>query len=138
MRIEMIEQLLDLIVSFDRTPFPDGAADGWFLALQGVEYRDARQAVMDHYGALGARDKSGAVRKCIPADIKARASALRDIRMREVNRNAPKLPGPRVGSTGRPAAVEAELAAARARVAARQTDRADLVRRQMLHERVAA
>lgn len=138
MRIEMIEQLLDLIVSFDRTPFPDGAADGWFLALDGVEYRDARQAVMDHYGALGARDKTGAVRRCIPADIKARAGALRDIRMREVNRNAPRLPGPRVGSTGRPAVVERMLAEARAKVAQRETDRAQAVRRQMLHERVAA
>lgn len=138
MKIELVEHLLDLIVSFDRSPFPDGAVDAWFLALDGVDYRDARQAVMDHYGALGARDKNGAVRRCIPADIKARAGALRDVRERELIRNAPKLPAGRVGSTGRPAAVEQMLAEARAKVARRETERAEYVRRQMRHDRVAA
>lgn len=138
MKIELVEALLDLIVSFDRSPFPDGAADAWFLALDGVDYRDARQAVMDHYGSYGARGKDGAVRRCVPADIKARASYHRDNRMREMNRNAQRLPGPRVGSTGRPSHVEQLLAEARAKVAARETERADMVRRQMLRERVAA
>lgn len=138
MKHELVEELLNLIVSFDRSPFPDGAVDAWFLALDGVDYRDARQAVLDHYGALGARDKTGAVRRCIPHDIRSQAAKLRDARMRELNRNAPRLPGPRVGSTGRPAEVERLLAEARARVARRETDRADEVRRQMRHERVAA
>ena len=138
MKIELVEHLLDLIVSFDRSPFPDGAVDAWFLALDGVDYRDARQAVLDHYGALGARDKTGAVRRCIPADIKSRAGALRDIRQRELNRAAPRLPGPRVGSTGRPGAVEEMLRQARAKIAQRETDRAEHVRRQMRPERVAA
>jgi len=138
MRHELVEDLLKLIVSFDRSPFPDGAVDAWFLALDGVDYRDAQQAVMDHYGALGARDKTGAVRRCIPHDIKSQAAKLRDARIRELNRSAPRLPGPRVGSTDRPAEVEAMLAEARAKVARRETDRAELVRRQMRHERVAA
>jgi hypothetical protein len=138
MKIELVEHLLDLIVSFDRSPFPHAAVDAWFLALDGVDYRDARQAVLDHYGALGARDSTGAVRRCIPADIRARAGAIRDNRMRELNRNAPKLPGPRVGSTGRPEHVERLLDEARARARAAETDRAAHVRRQMRPERVAA
>lgn len=138
MKIELVEHLLELIVSFDRSPFPDNAADAWFLALDGVEFRDARQAVMDHYGALGARDKTGAVRRIVPADIRSRAGALRDIRERELSRHRPRLPGGRVGSTGRPEHVEKLLADARAKAAAAQTERAEAVRRSMRHERVAA
>lgn len=139
MKHELVKELLDLIVNFDRSPFPDGAVDAWFLALDGVDYRDARQAVLDHYGALGARDKNGAVRRIVPADIRSRAAALRDARERELNRHRPKLPAGRVGSTGRPASVEAILAEARAKVARRETERAALVRAQMLrNERVAA
>jgi len=138
MKHELVEELLKLIVSFDRSPFPDGAVDAWFLALDGVDYRDARQAVMDHYGAYGARDSNGAVRRCVPADIRTRAAYHRDVRMREMNRNAPRLPGPRVGSTGRPGAVEEMLRQARAKIAQRETDRADHVRRQMRPQRIAA
>lgn len=138
MKIELVEHLLDLIVSFDRSPFPDGAVDAWFLALDGVDYRDARQAVLDHYGSLGARDKTGAVRRVVPSDVKSRAGALRDIRERELLRSAPRLPAGRVGSTGRPEHVEALLRQAREKAAAAQTERADAVYRSMRRESVAA
>jgi hypothetical protein len=138
MKHELVKELLDLIVSFDRSPFPDGAVDAWFLALDGVDYRDARQAVMEHYGSLGARDKTGAVRRIVPADVRSRAAALREARERELNRHRPTLPAGRVGSTGRPGAVEEMLRQARAKIAQRETDRAEYVRRQMRPERIAA
>ena len=139
MNIELVSDLLDLITAYDRTPFPDGAVRAWLPVLDRIDYRDAVQAVHDHYTTLGARDSQGQVRRILPADVKARASALREARERELNRHRPKLPAGRVGSVGRPAHVERLLAEARQRAAAAETERAGLVRASMRRSaRVAA
>lgn len=138
MRIDLVQALLDLMVSYDRTPFPANAVEAWLPILDPIDYDDAVQAVNEHYVSLGARDSQGQVRRILPADVKQRATAIREARQRKINMMRPRLPGPRVGSADRPAEVEAILAAARAKVAKRQTDRAELVARSMRHERVAA
>jgi len=134
MRHELVEELLKLIVSFDRSPFPDGAVDAWFLALDGVDYRDAHQAVLDHYGALGARDKHGAVRRCIPADIRTRSAALREQRERALLRQLPAAPAPARGVAARSEATTALLRANLAKASAH----GERVRATLRGERVAA
>jgi hypothetical protein len=117
MKPHEVEELLLTIQSIDRKPFPPNAPMTWYEILRDVAYIDAKQAVHEHYTSLGARDGRGDVRPILPVDIRSRASALAEHRARSMARNA--LPGPRErrGSIGRPAEVEAELAAARARVA---------------------
>lgn len=100
MRYEEIRDLLQLIVSMDRSPFPDNAARGWYEVLADVDFDDARQAVVDHYGSFGSRYSRGDIRRIVPADVKGRAAAIREARSRERTRNAPRLPA---GPTGVPA-----------------------------------
>lgn len=134
MRLEQVREILDMVVSYDRTPFPEPstAVAAWYPVLNGIEFRDAEQAVIEHYSTLGARDSRGEVRRALPVDIKNRAVAIRDARERELNRARPKLPAGRVGSRDRPAEVEALLASARAKVAQAETENAAAVRAAML------
>ena len=133
MNITLVREILDLIVSYDRSPFPDGAVRAWLPVLDDIDYEDARQAVIEHYTSLGARDGRGEVRRIVPADVRARAAATREARERVLGMSRPKLPAGRVGSTGRPARVEQLLREARDRVARAETERAAAVRAQMLH-----
>lgn len=122
MRFEQAKELLTLISSIDRRPFPEGAAGTWYEMLRDVLFADAKQAIHEHYTSNGARDGSGNARPVLPVDVKSRAKAIAETRARAAQRTA--LPGPRqrLGSTGRPAHVEAELAAAR-RAAERAAER---------------
>lgn len=118
MRPHEVQELLVLIQSIDRTPFPTNAHAAWYPIMQDIEYTDAVQAVNDHYKSYGARDSRGDARPILPVDVRSRAGAIRENRLRAQARHA--LPGPteRRGSVGRPPQVEAELLAARARVQA--------------------
>ena len=118
MKLHEVEGLLELIQSIDRKPFPLNAASAWLPILGDIAYRDAEQAVNDHYRSYGARDSKGDVRAILPADIRGRAHALAEARARAAARTA--LPGPRErrGSKGRPPEVLAELERARALVRA--------------------
>jgi hypothetical protein len=118
MKLNEVTALLELIQSIDRKPFPANAAPAWLPILHGIEYRDAEQAVNDHYRSYNARDGKGDLRPILPVDIRTRASALKEHRQRAEARHALPGPKPRVGSVGRPPEVEAELA--RARELARQ------------------
>lgn len=118
MRLDLVQELLTVISELDRTPFPEGAALSWMAILDGIDFEDARQAVLEHYGSLGARDAGGQVRRILPADVRHRARAIKEARDRATRRALPAGKGPRLGSTGRPAAVLAELEAARRAAAA--------------------
>jgi hypothetical protein len=118
MRLDAIQDLLDLIVSYDRSPFGDGADRAWFAALDGVDYNDARQAVIEHYTSLGARDSRGDVRRVLPADVKSRALAIRDTRLRATARARAELPAAPRGLAARSPEAAAELRASLARAAA--------------------
>lgn len=133
MNITLVREILDLIVSYDRSPFPDGAVKAWLPVLEDIDYEDARQAVIEHYTSLGARDGKGDVRRILPGDLRSRSAAIREARERMLGMSRPKLPAGRVGSTGRPAGVEQILREARERVARAETERAATVRAQMLH-----
>lgn len=122
MRLDLVQELLQLITSLDRTPFPEGADLQWFEIMDGIDYADARRAILEHYGSSAARDGRGRVRQIVPHDVRSRARALAEHRQRVALRAVERrreLEGsaPRTGSTGRPADVEALLAAARAKVA---------------------
>lgn len=117
MRFDLVQELLTLISELDRSPFPEGAALSWHALLDDIDFADAKQAVLEHYGSYGARDSSGQVRRIIPADVRTKARGIKEARDRAVRRALPAGPRPRVGSTGRPAAVMAEILAARERAA---------------------
>lgn len=116
MKFDQAKELLTLISSIDRKPFPEGAAGTWFEILQHVDFADAKQAIHEHYTSLGARDSSGNARPVLPVDIRSRAQAIAEVRKRASERTA--LPGPYVrrGSTGRPPEVEATVETARAKI----------------------
>jgi hypothetical protein len=118
MRLDAIQDLLDLIVSYDRSPFGDRADQAWAAALDGVEYPDARQAVIEHYTSLGARDSRGEVRRVLPADVKSRALAIRDNRLRATARTRAELPAAPRGLAARSPEAAAELRAALQRASA--------------------
>ena len=109
-------ELLELIQSIDRKPFPPNAPTIWYEIQIRVEYQDAKQAVHDHYTSFGARDGKGDVRPILPVDIRSRAAALAEHRARAAQRTA--LPGPYVrrGSTDRPPDIEATVETARKRI----------------------
>lgn len=117
MKLELVTDLLTLITEYDRQAFPPGAHLAWHDVLDGIDYGDARQAIIDHYGSASSRDGSGNVRKIMPADVRTGARKIREHRERMARRALPAGRGPRVGSTGRPPAVMAEVSAARARAA---------------------
>lgn len=119
MRHDQLEQLLTLIVSYDRKPFPDGATEAWLPLMHQVVYADAEAAVHRYYGSPNCRDDRGYLRQILPGDIRAGARYIRASRERTEShgRSLPVSPV-RVGSTGRPQRVEAMLAAARQKAAA--------------------
>ncbi len=84
MKIELVRDLLDLMVSYDRTPFPPAAVRAWLPVLEDIDYADAVQAVNEHYTSLGARDGQGQTRRILPADVKHRATAIREARERKL------------------------------------------------------
>jgi hypothetical protein len=118
MRFDLVQDLLTVISELDRSPFPEGAAKSWMTILDGIDYADARQAVLEHYASASSRDGSGNVRRVLPADVRTGAHRIAEQRERALRRALPAAPRPRLGSTGRPAAVLAELAAARQRAEA--------------------
>lgn len=120
MRHSEIEQLLTTIVSYDRKPFPDGATEAWLTLLHEVTFADAEQAVHRYYGSPSARDDRGNIRQILPSDVRSGARHIREARERSTpaGRRSVTAPPVRLGSTGRPKAVEAVLAANRAKVAA--------------------
>lgn len=122
MKFEQAKELLQLISDIDRRPFPEGAAATWYEMLRTVDFADAKQAIHEHYTSHGARDSRGDVRAVLPVDVKSRAKGIAETRARAAQRTA--LPGPaqRLGSTGRPPEVLAELARAR-RAASRAAER---------------
>jgi hypothetical protein len=122
MKFDQAKELLVLISDIDRRPFPEGAAAIWFEMLRTVHFEDAKQAIHEHYTSLGARDGSGNARPVLPVDVKSRAKAIAEVRARASMRHALPEPAQRLGSTGRPAHVEAELARARL-IAARASEK---------------
>jgi hypothetical protein len=117
MRLDLVQELLQLITAYDRSPFPDGADLQWLPIMDGVDYADARQAIMEHYGSSAARDGRGRVRQVLPHDVRSRAKALQEHRLRVARRALTAGDGVRRGSTDRPAEVEALLSSARLRAA---------------------
>lgn len=109
--------LLDLISTYDRRPFPPGAADLWLTELRAVSFEDAAEAVRTIFRING-HDERGNVRTLLPADVRRPAEAIGETRRRKAAQAAIAAPQVRRGSTGRPAAVEAELAKARAKAEA--------------------
>lgn len=118
MRHDQLEQLLTLIVSYDRKPFPDGATEAWLPLMHQVTYADAEQAVHRYYGSPTARDDRGNIRQILPSDIRTGARYIRESRERSATQRGLPAPPVRLGSTGRPQHVEALLAKNRAKVAA--------------------
>jgi hypothetical protein len=112
-----VESLLKLITTYDRRPFLPGAAEVWFAELARVEYEDAAEAVRTIFRTNG-HDDRGNVRTLLPADVRRPAQAIAETRYRRMARAVIEAPKTRLGSTGRPAAVERMLADARAKAAA--------------------
>jgi hypothetical protein len=104
-KLTEVEHLLATITSLDRQPFPDGAAGEWYRILGELEYRDALQAVVEHYGSGSGR----LVSRIMPADVRSRALAIAEARARAARRALPAAP---VRAT--PAVRDAALAAMRA------------------------
>jgi hypothetical protein len=121
MNLNETKQLLTLIASYDRRPFTPEAVDVWYAELRAVEFEDAAEAVKTTFRISG-HDDRGNIRTLLPADIRRPAQAIAETRYRrmaaEANRRQLAAPQVRRGSTGRPAAVEAALAEARAKAAA--------------------
>lgn len=117
MRIAEVKELLQLITTYDRRPFSDGAVTTWHTELRAVEFEDAAEAVKMVFRTNG-HDDRGNVRTLLPADVRRPAQAIAESRYRRLARAAIEAPKVRVGSTGRPAAVEAMLAEARRKAAA--------------------
>jgi hypothetical protein len=117
MKYTEVEALLTLIATYDRRPFLPEAVGVWAHELGRVEYEDAAEAVRTIFRTSG-HDERGAIRTLLPADVRRPAEAIAASRYRRMAREAIEAPQVRRGSTGRPAAVEAALAAARARAEA--------------------
>jgi hypothetical protein len=117
MKFDQAKELLTLISSIDRKPFPEGAAGTWYEILQHVDFGDAKQAIHEHYTSLGARDSQGNARPVLPVDIRSRATAIAEARARAARRTALPSPYIRRGSVGRPPEVEATVESARERIA---------------------
>ncbi len=116
MKFDQAKELLTLISSIDRKPFPEGAAGTWFEILKGVDFNDAKRAIHEHYTSLGARDSQGNARPVLPVDIRSRATAIAEARARAAQRTALPAPYIRRGSTNRPPEIEATVETARAKI----------------------
>jgi hypothetical protein len=110
------KQLLSLISTYDRRPFPPEALDVWHAELRAVNYGDAVAAVQTIFRING-HDDRGQVRTLLPADVRRPAEAIGDTRRRKLAQAAIEGAKERRGSVGRPAAVERALAEARAKAA---------------------
>jgi hypothetical protein len=115
MRLDLVSELLRTIAELDRAVFPEGAALSWQPIMDGIDYADALQAVREHYSSLGSRDASGNVRRVIPADVRSRARAIAESRLRAAQRALPVAPPHR--PEDRSPEVRAAVLAARQRVA---------------------
>ena len=115
MRLEHVQELLQLISELDRSPFPDGAAVSWQEILLGVSYSDAEAVVREWYGSSLARDKQGQMRRILPADVRSGANRRAEERARAARRVLEGPPLPPLADRG--AAVQAEVAKARERLA---------------------
>lgn len=104
--------LLVLIESYDRRPFRPEAVDLWYNALRGVVAEDAIAAVHQIFRISG-HDKDGGIRKLLPHDVVRPAQAIGEARRRRTAQAAISAPAQRLGSTDRPAHIEALLIAAR-------------------------
>lgn len=102
MNLAETAQLLTYIASMDRIPFPRGAETAWLDLLLDVEGRDARQAAQEHFA------RSDRSRRLEPGDVRTRALAIREARLRSERRAIPYRP---VEAT--PAVRDAALAAMR-------------------------
>lgn len=69
MKLVEVRELLNMISSFDRLPFPEGAAITWHEILAGLPFADARQAVLEHY-------RMPDPQRVTPGDIRKRAAVL--------------------------------------------------------------
>jgi hypothetical protein len=114
MNMNEVRELLALVEGYERTPVPPAALDVWFAELRDVSYEDAAEAIRHHYRTAGT-DKYGAIRRVLPVDVRRVAKGYHETRMRALARQALPAPTVRRGSMGRPAAVEAMLAEARAK-----------------------
>lgn len=121
MKYSEVEDLLKLISSYDRRPFTPEAVEVWAHEIGRVQFEDAAEAVRTIFRTNG-HDDRGNVRTLLPADVRRPAQAISETRRRReaiaAQRKALEAPQVRRGSTGRPAAVEAALAVARAKAAA--------------------
>jgi hypothetical protein len=96
-------ELLTYIASMDRIPFPRGAEVAWHDLLEDVLAADAAQAAREHF------TRSDRTRRLEPGDVRTRALAIREARLRSERRAIEHRP---VVAT--PAVRDAALAAMRA------------------------
>lgn len=111
MRLDLVQELLNLIGDLERTAPPEGAAVSWLPILDGVDFEDARQAILAHYGSSAARDRKGEMRRILPHDVRSGALYFRDRRLLAARRALPRPPVRRPDE--RPEAVEREVQEAR-------------------------
>jgi hypothetical protein len=75
MNRQEVRDLLTLIEGFERRTFPASAVDAWLSIMAPVEYRDALQAVRDHF------DAAEPIRDPVqPGPIKRRAKLIAELR----------------------------------------------------------
>src|ERR687898_1080146 len=106
MNLAETAQLLTYIASMDRVPFPRGAEVAWHDLLQDVTVADAYQAAREHFA------RTDRTKRLEPGDVRTRALAIRDSRLRSERRALPHRP---VEAT--PAVRDAALAQMRAAAA---------------------
>lgn len=116
MRLDLVQELLQLIAELDRQPFPEGAAVSWMPIMDGLDFEDARHTIMEWYGSSLARDRKGELRRILPADVRSGALRRAEDRARASRRGLPRAPEPPLAE--RSLAVQAEVAKAREIVAA--------------------
>lgn len=76
-----VTDLLTLIEGLERRTFPLGAHNAWLTIMADVEYRDAAQAVVEHFDTP--EPLHAAVQ---PGPIKRRAKVIAEVRQRAMRR----------------------------------------------------
>lgn len=89
MRLDEVQELLQVISELDRMPFPDGAAVSWQKVMEGISGADAEAVVHEWYGSSLARDRQGQVRRILPADVRSGAIRRMEERLRAARRALP-------------------------------------------------
>jgi hypothetical protein len=115
MRLELVQELLQLISDLERAATPEGAAVSWLPIMDGVDFQDARAAILDHYGSSAARDRQGQARRILPHDVRSGALYHRDRRLLAARRALPPPVARRPDE--RPPEVEREVEEARRLIA---------------------